>query len=49
MISIASHIADMVDQLQRELAAAETDSNRLLALVVEKEAQWEDAKAALFE
>ncbi|MCG6659922.1 IS66 family transposase [Halomonas campisalis] len=45
----ASHTADTVDQLQRQLAAAEAENDRLLALMAKKEAQWEAAKAALFE
>ena len=49
MTSTASHTADTVDQLQRKLAAAEAENDRLLALMAKKEAQWEAAKAALFE
>ncbi|WP_404297117.1 IS66 family transposase [Halomonas sp.] len=49
MTSTASHTADTVDQLQRKLVAAEAENDRLLALMAKKEAQWEAAKAALFE
>ncbi|XKE44618.1 IS66 family transposase [Halomonas organivorans] len=49
MTSTASHTADTVDQLQRKLAAAEAENDRLQALMAKKEAQWEAAKAALFE
>lgn len=49
MTSTASHTADTVDQRQRKLVAAEAENDRLLALMVKKEAQWEAAKAALFE
>ncbi|MEQ4538687.1 MAG: hypothetical protein ABN479_07070 [Billgrantia sp.] len=49
MSSPPSHIADTVDQLQRTLAAAEAENDRLLALMAKKEAQWEAAKQSLFE
>jgi len=49
MTSTVSHTADTVDQLQRKLAAAEAENDRLQALMAKKEAQWEAAKAALFE
>ncbi|MBB3230953.1 IS66 family transposase [Halomonas stenophila] len=49
MTSTASHTADTVDQLQRKLAAAEAENDRLQALMAKKEAEWEAAKAALFE
>lgn len=49
MTSTASHTADTVDQLQRKLVAAEAENDRLLTLMAKKEAQWEAAKAALFE
>ncbi|MBB3189194.1 transposase [Halomonas cerina] len=43
MTSTTSHTAETVDQLQRQL------DDHLLALMAKKEAQWEAAKAALFE
>ncbi|MGJ7462089.1 IS66 family transposase [Halomonas sp. MA07-2] len=49
MTSTVSHTADTVNQLQRKLVAAEAENDRLLALMAKKEAQWEAAKAALFE
>ncbi|MGM0786033.1 MAG: IS66 family transposase [Pseudomonadota bacterium] len=49
MTSTASHSADTVAQLQRQLAAAEAENDRLLALMARKEAQWEAAKQSLFE
>ncbi|WP_129142184.1 IS66 family transposase [Modicisalibacter coralii] len=56
MTSSASHTADTIHRLQRQLAAAEADkahadaeNARLLALMAKKEAQWEATKASLFE
>ncbi|SHF88124.1 transposase [Modicisalibacter ilicicola DSM 19980] len=49
MKTTASHSADTVAQLQRQLAAAEAENDRLLALMARKEAQWEAAKQSLFE
>ena len=49
MISTVSHTAELVDQLQRKLVAAEAENDRLLALMAKKEAQWEAAKQSLFE
>lgn len=49
MKTAASPSPDTVVQLQRKLAAAESENDRLLALMAKKEAEWEATKAALFE
>jgi transposase len=45
----ASSSSDTVTQLQRKLAAAESENDRLLALMAKKEAEWNTTKAELFE